>query len=86
MFLLLGTRLSQTVINLVQFVCSNCGVNAQQRVIKQSNKFTLFFVPLFSVSTSYLNECSNCGYATALSPEQAQHSVEWARTHNAGGV
>ena len=51
MFLLFGTRLSQAIINTVMMVCGYCNMRAPQNVIKQSHKFTLFFVPLFSFST-----------------------------------
>ena len=81
MFLLFGTRLSQTIINVVTFVCGFCRVNAPQNVIKQSNRFTLFFVPLFSFSTRYVNQCTNCGGQTALTAQQAQHSLDWAASH-----
>jgi len=82
MFLLFGTRASQSVINVVSFVCGYCGTLAEQRVIKRSTKFTLFFVPLFPFSTSYLNSCTHCGGTTKLTAAQARHSLEWARTHS----
>ena len=78
MFLLFGTRGSAIILTIVHFACRICGVNAAQRVVKQQNKFTLFFVPLFSVSTSYEVECSNCGGATALTRHQAENAIEWA--------
>ena len=84
MFLLFGTRAADAVINVVAFVCGYCGVHAQQHVVKRATKFTLFFVPLFTVSSSYFNSCDNCGGVTRLTTAQAQHSLEWARTN--GGV
>jgi hypothetical protein len=83
MFLLFGTRTAEALINVVSFICGYCGVQAAQNVVKRSTKFTLFFVPLFSFSTSFTNVCTNCGGATALTKSQAQHSLDWARTHNA---
>jgi ABC-type multidrug transport system permease subunit len=79
--LLFGTKSFQTIVTLVTFVCSQCGVNAPQHVFKRALRFTLFFIPLFSFSTSYFVECSNCGATTALTREQAMHSVEWAERH-----
>lgn len=78
MLLIFGTRLYATLVVVASFVCPHCGVNAQQRVTKAANKFTLFFVPLFAVSTKYYVECTHCGVATAITKEQAEHSVEWA--------
>jgi Zn ribbon nucleic-acid-binding protein len=78
-FLLFGSRVSQQIVNVVAFVCGYCNVDAPQHVVKSSNKFTLFFVPLFTFSTKYHNECTNCGGRTALTPEQVQHSLRLAR-------
>jgi hypothetical protein len=82
MLLIFGTRLSQSIINMVTFVCGYCHVQAPQNVIKRTNRFTLFFVPLFTVSTKYVNQCTNCGGLTALTSEQAQHSLAWAEAHH----
>ena len=77
MLLIFGSRLYQTVINVVIFVCGYCDVRAPQNVIKNANRFTLFFIPLFSFSTSYVNRCSNCGGETELTAQQAQHSMAY---------
>lgn len=76
MFLLFGTRISEQLINVVTFVCGFCHTNAQQNVIKSSNTFTLFFVPLFSFSTRYRNECTHCGGRTALTSAQVARSMQ----------
>jgi len=81
MFLLFGTRASASVAFVVAFVCGHCGVLANQHIVREDNKFTLFFIPLFSVGTSWFVECSNCGAATPLTREQANHSLEWASAH-----
>ena len=80
MLLIFGTRISQSVINVVTLVCGYCHVQAPQNVIKLTNRFTLFFIPLFSVSTSYVNQCTNCGGETVLTDEQARHSLAWSAT------
>ncbi len=53
-------------------------MQAPQNVIKRSHRFTLFFLPLFTFSTRYVNQCTNCGAETALTAEQAQHSLTWS--------
>jgi hypothetical protein len=78
--LVFGTRASEAVLAIVAFACSFCGVSAPQSVVKRVVRFTLFFIPLFPVATSYRNECSNCGGITALSRAQAEHSAWWAAT------
>ncbi|TFC80384.1 zinc-ribbon domain-containing protein [Cryobacterium cheniae] len=81
MFLLFGTRAHQALINVVSFACAYCGTLAEQHVIKRSTKFTLFFIPLFPLSSRYINTCTHCGGTTRLTAAQARHSLEWARTH-----
>ena len=86
MFLLFGTRASEAILSVVAFVCGYCNTSAPQRVVKRVTKFTLFFIPLFPVSTSYFVECTNCGGTTKLTREQADNSVVWAaNAHGASG-
>jgi len=75
MFILFGTRVSEQIVNVVSFVCGFCHTAARQNVVKSSNRFTLFFVPLFSFSTRYYNECTNCHGITALTKAQVDHSL-----------
>ncbi len=77
MFLLFGTRATATILTVVRFTCLICGVDAHQRVVKSRNRFTFFFVPLFSFSTSYYNECSHCGGTTALTQDQVDNALGW---------
>ena len=76
MLLIFGTRAYLTLLAMVQFVCPTCHANAAQRVIKQVTRFTLFFIPTFSVGTKYLTECTNCGATIRITPDQAD---EYAR-------
>ena len=48
--------LSATSVGLTTavYVCDRCGTNAAHRLTKRVRRFTLFFVPLFSVSTTYV--------------------------------
>ncbi|PRY68033.1 zinc ribbon family protein [Glaciihabitans tibetensis] len=83
MFLLFGARTAEALINVVTFVCGYCGVRAEQQVVKRATKFTLFFVPLFTVSSSYSNTCTHCGGTTNLTKNQAKHSLEWTQANKA---
>ena len=85
MFLLFGTRASEAVLVIVHFVCEFCGQAVPQRVVKHTNRFTLFFIPLFSFGTNYFVECSNCGGSTGLTREQAEHGMEWAARNRTAG-
>lgn len=81
MILLFGTKGRETLLSMVTFACHYCGLTAPQRVFKRATWFTLFFIPLFPVSTRYFVECANCAGTTALTQDQAQHSIEWAVKH-----
>ena len=80
MFLLIGVRPVSVVAFLVTFVCGHCGTRATQRVIREQQKLTLFFIPLFSFGTSWFVECDHCGTATDLTRDQAEHSLRWAQS------
>jgi hypothetical protein len=78
MLLIFGTGIRETLVNVVAFVCGYCQVDAPQNVIKRSHRFTLFFIPLFSFSTRYVNQCTNCGGETELTQAQVQNSLAWS--------
>jgi hypothetical protein len=84
--LIFGTRAFETLLLVVSFVCPHCGVDARQSVYKSATRFTLFFIPLFTVSTRYFVHCSNCGVATSLTRQQAEHSLEWASSQRAASA
>lgn len=81
MFLLFGTRAVASLLFVVTFVCGHCGVAAPQQIVRERQRVTLFFFPLFSLGTSHLIECTHCGMVTGLSRQQAEHSVQWADAH-----
>jgi hypothetical protein len=83
LLLIFGTRAFDYVLLVVTFECPHCGVSAQQTVYRQATKVTFFFLPLFTISTSYYVVCSHCGTPTSLTKEQAQHSLEWAASRRA---
>jgi len=81
MFLLFGMRPVAAVVFMVTFVCGHCGTAANQRIVREQQKVTLFFIPLFSLGTSWFVECDHCGMSTPLTAEQARHSLDWASSH-----
>lgn len=84
MILLFGTRMSTALRATVEFVCHFCGFAAPQRVIERRNRLTLFWLPLFTVSHTFVNECSACGRQVELTEEQVERAeawAEWQATH-----
>jgi len=55
-----GFRATSVVLTTAVYVCDRCGTNAAHRLTKRVRRFTLFFVPLFSVSTTYVDTCTAC--------------------------
>ncbi|MCU1569501.1 MAG: hypothetical protein JWR33_242 [Naasia sp.] len=78
MILLFGTRATVETLAIVSFVCHYCGVAAPQEVYRRVNRFTIFFLPLFRLSTRHFVECSNCAATTALTEEQARNGAAYA--------
>ncbi len=83
MILLFGTRASESLIVIVSFICNFCGQHARQEVYERVNRFTLFFIPLFRLSTRYFVTCTNCGGTTELNRAQVDSSIHWARANPA---
>jgi zinc-ribbon family len=78
MLLLFGTRAAFRVLATVTFACSYCGRTAPQRIVERANRFTLFFLPLFTISRTYFNQCTNCSGVTDLTAEQARRGIDRA--------
>jgi len=77
--LIWGFRGSCVVVTTAVYVCDRCGTNAAHRLIKRVRRFTLFFVPLFSVSTMYVDTCTACGRDVEVAKEQAKAAVAQRR-------
>ena len=78
MFLIFGTTPRERILAIVTFVCHFCNTAAPQQVIESATKFSLFFIPLFTVSRRHFNICTNCGGTTALTKDQATNGLQWA--------
>lgn len=70
--IIFGTRGYLYTLAMITLVCGRCGNPAAHSLKKRVTKFTLFFVPLFPISTKYVTQCTFCGAAQQLSKEQAE--------------
>ncbi|MEO5535056.1 MAG: zinc-ribbon domain-containing protein [Pseudolysinimonas sp.] len=75
--IIFGTRTSSIALAVISFLCGFCKVQAAQRIFKRVTKFTLFFIPLFPVSTRYFVTCVNCGGTTEINKQQVDHYQEF---------
>jgi hypothetical protein len=78
--LIWGWRTSVARLALVLYVCQRLNQPAAHQVLRRVTKFTLFFIPLFPISSKYVIQCTLCGEQRELTKEQA-HEV--LRTANA---
>ena len=70
--LIIGIGVTEVLLSTLVFTCETCGNNVAHQLTKQNRKFSLFFVPLFSVGTKYLDSCTACGRIIEVSKVQAE--------------
>ena len=65
MFIIFGTKTEQKNLGIKKEMeeCVRCKQSVFHNIIKQSNYFTLFWIPIFPYKEEYLEVCSTCGYA-----------------------
>lgn len=71
--IIFGTKGYLYQLAIVTLVCGGCGNPAAHSLRKKVTKFSLFFVPLFPIATSYLTQCTFCGTEHKVSKDQADH-------------
>ncbi|MFI1394986.1 zinc-ribbon domain-containing protein [Streptomyces sp. NPDC020681] len=69
--IIFGTKGYLFQLAILTLVCGHCGNPAAHTLRKRVTKFTLFFVPLFPVSTKYATQCTFCGAEQKVTKEQA---------------
>jgi uncharacterized Zn finger protein len=80
--LIVGFRLYTELLATLAYVCDNCGQHAAHQLVKRTRKITVFFLPLFPVSTKYLDTCTYCGRVRPVPKDQAEQAVAqpaWGR-------
>ncbi|MFE1251534.1 zinc-ribbon domain-containing protein [Streptomyces sp. NPDC058735] len=79
--IIFGTKGYLHQLAILTLVCGQCGNPSAHTLRKRVTKFTLFFVPLFPISTKYATQCTFCGAEQKVTKEQA----EQLRIQSAGG-
>jgi DNA-directed RNA polymerase subunit RPC12/RpoP len=70
--LIIGFGVTETLLSTLVYACETCGNHAAHQLSRQRRRFSLFFIPLFSVGTKYLDSCMACGRVIEVSKEQAE--------------
>jgi len=73
--LIFGFGVREHLLSTLVFVCEVCGNNAPHQLIKRVRKFSLFFIPLLSLGTRYLDSCTACGRTIEVPRAQAEAAV-----------
>ena len=75
MFLIFGITVREQVLGVLQFVCETCGQLGPHRLVRHVRRFSLFFLPLFSVGSRYVDQCGWCARQLEVSREQAEKAL-----------
>ncbi|AZM45741.1 zinc-ribbon domain-containing protein [Streptomyces sp. WAC 06738] len=70
--IIFGTRSTAVQLAVINLLCGMCGNPAAHSLLKRVTKFTLFFIPLFPVSTKYFTQCTFCGASGQITKEQSE--------------
>ncbi|ALV34571.1 zinc-ribbon domain-containing protein [Streptomyces sp. CdTB01] len=70
--IIFGTKGYLYQLAILTLICGQCGNPSAHTLRKRVTKFTLFFVPLFPISTRYATQCSFCGAEQKVTREQAE--------------
>ena len=70
--LIWGFKLYSVIVATFVYTCENCHQQAAHQLVKRVRKFSLFFIPLFPVSTKYTDTCTYCGRSIPVPKEQAE--------------
>lgn len=72
MLLIFGTKAYREILGVVTVVCRYCGNPAAHRLEEITNKFTVFFIPLFTVGRQWMMQCAMCAAETRLDRREAE--------------
>ena len=78
MLLLFGFKTVHKALPERAATCSNCGAFVNHLLEEQATKFTLFFIPVLTVSRKFRITCGNCGYVSSITARQ-KRSLELRR-------
>ena len=70
--LIFGFGVREILLSTLIFTCETCSNHAAHQLSKRVRRFSLFFIPLFSIGTKYFDSCTACGRVIEVSKEQAE--------------
>ena len=77
MFIIWGTKNDVKTDKTIGYsVCPNCGYNTEKALVKEKFKFTLFFIPIISVTKRRGICCPECGMYKELNASEYKEMLE----------
>jgi hypothetical protein len=73
--IIFGTRGMVKLLAVLFYACGYCRQEAAQRLVQRATWFTLFFIPIFPVSTERVIQCAYCGGMTRIDKDTADRFV-----------
>jgi hypothetical protein len=70
--LIFGFGVREILLSTLIFTCETCQNHAAHQLSTRVRRFSLFFIPLFSIGTKYFDSCTACGRGIEVSKEQAE--------------
>ncbi len=72
--LIVGLSMKTVLVALFTYQCERCRTTAEHEVTRHVRRITVFFVPLFPLSTKYRDTCTACGRVIEISRQQAEQA------------
>ncbi|MFG2132965.1 zinc-ribbon domain-containing protein [Streptomyces sp. NPDC048751] len=82
--IIFGTKGYLYQLAILTLLCGYCGNPSAHTLRKRVTKFTLFFVPLFPISTKHATQCTFCGAEQKITKEQADQLLAQAASPHGG--
>ncbi len=78
MFLIFGFKTKAYPLGWVAMACQVCGRAGSLFLVREATKFSLFFIPLFTVRSKHVVECQNpyCRSRTRISGDEAHRLLD----------
>lgn len=70
--LIFGLSTKQVLLATLMYVCDVCGNQAAHQLVKRVRRFTLFFIPVFPVGTTYTDTCTFCARTLGVPRDRAE--------------
>ena len=71
MLVIFGIKRYVERLAVLTLTCPNCGTTSAHPLDRDYGKFTLFFIPIFTIRSRYETQCSHCGYVARVAKQRA---------------